>query len=123
MGDDRSNSFDSDDESEDEYEQIGDKNLIDLKADCNVMVINSSQKYYIPLNFRLNDPNESPSSYLNLQRKNSNKSFMEQSIGFEESYSSQMETKFMSELSNWLDKFTEGLLSNKNFVKEWPVMN
>ncbi|CAF0926373.1 unnamed protein product, partial [Brachionus calyciflorus] len=122
LGVERPSDRDSED-SDDEFERIDEKNLIDLKADCNVLAINNSNKYYIPLNFRLNDPNGSDSSYLNLQRRNSvNKSLMEQSIGFEESYSIQMENKFVLELSNWLDKFTEGLLSNKTQIKEWPEM-
>lgn len=110
-------------ETTDDYEQIDAKVSIDLKSECNVLAINNQQKYYTVFNFRFSGQN---STYINLRRKNSksgNISLMDQSMGLEESYSEQLENKFINELCNWMDKFTEGFLSNKIYVKQWPRLD
>lgn len=95
-----------------DFENLCEKDSIDLNADCTVIAINPSQKYYMSLNLYLNNYDD---SYFFLNGKNENLA--------EERLSVNLEKTIMSDLSNWFDKFMDGMLSDKKYVKEWPVMN
>ena len=98
-----------------EFEQIGSKKkAFQLDSDCLVLAISPLRKYYSML--KLNS--EKTSSYLDI---NPGGESFENSVGFEERYSIQDERNFILKLSNWLDKFTEGLCTEKIFVKDWPT--
>lgn len=106
------NSRNSQNEDIEDFENLYDKNTIDLEADSNVIALYSSQKYFFSFNLYLNDNDE---SYFYLNGKNGN--LAEEKISFS------MEKKILSEISNWLDKFMDGMLSNKKYVKKWPTIN
>jgi len=122
----KESSDDSSDSNEDassndsEFEQIGSKKkAFQLDSDCLVLAISPLRKYYSML--KLNS--EKTSSYLDIKTKNQKVEPFENSVGFEERISIQDERKFILKLSNWLDKFTEGLCSEKIFVKDWPTLD
>lgn len=100
-------------EDVEDFENLCDKNTIDLEADSNLIALYSSQKYFFFFNFNLNDSDDSYSSY----SKEKNGNLTEEMISFS------MEKKILSEFSNWLDKFMDGMLSNKKYVKKWPSIN
>jgi hypothetical protein len=113
-----SSDSDGDESSNDsEFEQIDSKKkAFQLDSDCLILAISPTRKCYSML--KLNS--EKASSYLDI--KTQVESF-ENSIGFEERYSIQDERKFILKLSNWLDKFTEGLCTEKIYVKDWPTLS
>lgn len=94
--------------------------------DCFVMAINSSQKYFLLFNFKSSDDG---SSYLNLnysstgRKEKLSSGSLEKSLGLEERYSTEQENLIMLNLSNWLDKITEGFCPSKHTIKEWPNFN
>ncbi|RNA15524.1 dnaJ -like protein [Brachionus plicatilis] len=94
-----------------DFENLCEKSAIDLNADSNLLAINPSQKSFLSLNLYLNDADE---SYFYLNGKSENLS--------EERLSVNLEKKLMADLSNWFDKFIDGMLANKITVKQWPIM-
>jgi hypothetical protein len=86
-----------------------------LDGSCEILAINSAKKYFTKYNFK---PNKS--SYLNLKINNKKSDLLEECLSFEDDVTYQQE--FISDLSNWLDKYTEGLCDqNKKYVEAWPV--
>lgn len=77
--------------------------------ECFIMAIYPAQKYFV-----LFDVNNSAA----------NGSGLEKSLGLsDDSFSPEIEMAIMNNLSNWLDKITEGLSPNKHAIREWPVFN
>jgi hypothetical protein len=117
-------------------------------ADCLILAINSQRHYFTVFNFK---SNYTEASYSNIKKKprrrvsihseeyengsndsnvdesddddsesdNESEELMETCLGFDDSSAN----LFKFELSNWLDKLTEGLGSEKHYVKEWPQFN
>ena len=95
--------FEHIDESDDEAK--ANLNKLDFDNDLIVLAINQQRKHFMIFN----------TNSANLD-KNSN---MAESLGFDELDRS--DNRFETQLSNWLDKLTEGLnMSKKYVVKKWP---
>jgi hypothetical protein len=105
------NDQESDNESGDSNNNSSSSNreIIDFKRNYIVLSINQQRKFYLMFSL--------PKKILNFRCRDEDNIY-ESSLGF----SSELEDKFENELSNWLDKLTEGLNMNLNRyqVKKWP---
>ena len=95
--------FEHIDESDDEAK--ANLNKLDFDNDLIVLAINQQRKHFMIFN----------TNAANLD-KDSN---MAESLGFDDL--DRCDNRFETQLSNWLDKLTEGLnMSQKYVVKKWP---
>jgi hypothetical protein len=85
---------------------------------CLLLAINSSKKYFTRFLFKP----RSGQSYLNVNQTDSRTSVVEECLNLDDSDQTQLyQQEFVTEVSNWIDKYTEGLCEqNKKFVSEWP---
>ena len=78
------------------------KKTVEFSSEPLVLAINSKRKFYYAFSFKWSDQRGAQDCF-----------------GFDED----VQTRFVGELSNWLDKFTEGLDLNKKCVETWPRLS